>query len=165
MPPVCDVASTDVVEPACPAIALVATVRSRSGNCDETSSDVEPVSSELSSSVSAVVALTSVPSSLMFAEKPQSCKADLGAEGTRSDSGLLACKADLGAVGTRSDSKTLLDHGPNTVGSDASSPSSLRSMVKTGVQRAGSWPMTPLTQSLICIAVVRAIFDVGSSRK
>ena len=55
--------------------------------------------------------------------------------------------------------------GQKTVGNDAASPSSLRSIVKMGVQRAGSKLRIPSSQSEICIAVVRTIFDVGSGRK
>ena len=55
--------------------------------------------------------------------------------------------------------------GPNMVGSDSASPSSFKSIVRTGVQRAGSWLKTPSTQSLIWIAVVREIFDLGSGLK
>ena len=51
--------------------------------------------------------------------------------------------------------------GPKTVRREAQKPSSLRSMVMMGVHLEGNWLSTPLPQSLIWIATVREIFDVG----
>jgi hypothetical protein len=55
--------------------------------------------------------------------------------------------------------------GPKTPGSAEAHPSSLRSIARIGVHRAGSWDNTASSQSHIKIAVAFALGEVGSGRK